>query len=550
MVFDDAGVEAPIVKLPTADQTDLTSGITEKSRGAPALECAAVFLLSLGLMLWIQFVSPAIIGNDAYYHIRWSRMLRASLFSRAPHLPAFTWLPLTVLRASEFVDQHFLFHVALMPFTLGDLRIGAKLAAPLFAALGMTSLFALLVIYQVRHRWLWLLPLLVGSEQFLYRMSMTRAPSLSLVILAAGVYLLLERKFVLLAALAFVFVWLYNMFPLIVAFAVAYAVAAWLAGRRIDLGPLYATAIGTALGLLINPYFPKDFLLFAHHARMLLADTATIDVGGEWYPFETWELLTQNGLILLLALAALLALDLPSFLRPAGAGDTRSARDEGTARGSMRSQDRRPLFFLLVAAGLLFMGLRWKRFVEYWPPFLVLFAAFTFDAEQTEWPLSLRPRAIAAVLGVMMAAIGVWNVRGARAELRDTDDPNAMRGAAAWLAGHTPAGSIVFNVDWAEFPELFYYDQHNVYVSGLDPRYLYDAQPDLWKVYDSITDGTEKHAAPLIRQRFGAEYVVARSDSTDFLNAAKASGDFDTVYSDDHAAVLHVRSLEDVKPGG
>ena len=116
-----------------------------------------------------------------------------------------------------------------------------------------------------------------------------------------------------------------------------------------------------------------------------------------------------------------------------------------------------------------------------------------------------------------------------------------MRGASAWLADHTPAGSLIFNADWAEFPELFYYNQRNVYVTGLDPRYLYDAQPELWKVYDGIIEGQEKHPGPIIRERFGAEYVVARSDSTDFLNAANASGDFETVYSDANASVLHVR---------
>ncbi len=472
-------------------------------------------------MLWIQFANPAIVGNDAYYHIRWSRMLRASIFSQA-RLPAFTYLPLTVLRASDFVDQHFLFHVALMPFTFGNLRIGAKLAAPLFAALAIASLFALLAVYRVRYRWLWLLPLAVGSEPFLYRMSMTRAPSLSLVILAGGVYLILQRKFVPLTGLTFVFVWLYNMFPLIVAIALAYATAVWLAERRIDLRAFYATATGAALGLLINPYVPKDLLLIAHHVHMLLVETASIDVGSEWYPFDTWELLTGSALIFALCLVALLAFD---FRR--------------------RRQDCRPLFFLLVAAGLLLMGLRWRRFVEYWPPFAVLFAAFTLDGEWPDWLSDISPwpgsSVASAILVVVMAAIGVVNVRGARAEVREIDDPNAMRGAATWLQEHTPAGSIVFNVDWAEFTELFYYDQHNVYASGLDPRYLYDAQPDLWKVYDSITEGTEPHPGPLIRQRFAAEYVVARSDSTDFLDAAKASGDFDTVFSDDYAVVLRVR---------
>src|SRR5580658_10296499 len=112
-----------------------------RSRGAAALECTAAFLLSLGLMLWIQFAGPAIVGNDAYYHIRWSRILRTS----APHLPPFIWLPLTVLRAPSFVDQHFLFHVLLMPFTFGDLRLGAKLAAPFFSAIAIATIFGLLV---------------------------------------------------------------------------------------------------------------------------------------------------------------------------------------------------------------------------------------------------------------------------------------------------------------------------------------------------------------------------------------------------------------------
>ena len=113
---------------------------------------------------------------------------------------------------------------------------------------------------------------------------MTRAPSLSLVLLAVGVYLILERRWVSLAVLTFVFVWLYNMFPLIVVFAFAYAVTVWLSERRIDLAALYATSIGAALGLLINPYFPKDLLLIFHHVHMLLAETVAIDVGGEWYP--------------------------------------------------------------------------------------------------------------------------------------------------------------------------------------------------------------------------------------------------------------------------
>jgi hypothetical protein len=160
---------------------------------------------------------------------------------------------------------------------------------------------------------------------------------------------------------------------------------------------------------------------------------------------------------------------------------------------------------------------------------------------RTEFPRRVPVRLGMAALLAVLGAIAILNVRAARAEIRDIRDPFAMHGVSAWLAAHTPTGSLVFNTDWVEFPELFYYNQCNIYVTGLDPRYLSDSQPELWKLYDRITQGLEKHPGPIIRERFGTEYVVARNDSTDFLDAAKSSGDFDTVYSDAYASVLRVR---------
>src|SRR3989442_1476121 len=204
------------------------------------LEIAAGLALILAVMGWIEFGGPAILDNDGYYHIRWAAMLRENW----PHLPAFKALPLTSLNEESYVDHHYLFHVLLIPFTLGDLRIGAKLAAVVFSSLGIVSLFGLLAVYRVRYRWLWLAPLFAGSEHFLYRMSMTRAPALSLALLGVGTYLILKRKHLGLGMLSFVFVWSYSLFPLILVFALAYSVAVYLSERRIDLWGAVASFLG------------------------------------------------------------------------------------------------------------------------------------------------------------------------------------------------------------------------------------------------------------------------------------------------------------------
>src|SRR5947208_13263295 len=44
-----------------------------------------------------------------------------------------------------------------------------------------------------------------------------------------------------------------------------------------------------------------------------------------------------------------------------------------------RERAERPLFFLILSTSLLLMTARWKRFAEYFPPFAILFAAFTLE---------------------------------------------------------------------------------------------------------------------------------------------------------------------------
>src|SRR5215831_593675 len=302
--------------------TGFAAGILRGPRSR-AIQMVAAFVFICAVMFRIEFAGPAILDNDGYYHIRWSKMLRES----APHLPKFTNLPLTSLSEDRYVDHHFLFHVLLIPFTFGDLRVGAKLAAVLFSTLGMAMCFWLLVAYRVRFRWFWLLPLVASSEPFLYRMAMTRDPSLSLLVLALGCYTILERRWLILAVVGFVFVWLYSLFPLLLALAAAYTIALYVGKRRIDLRAPLAAGAGIATGLIVNPYFPKNITLFVEHLKMKLSSSYAVDVGVEWYPYDTWVILGGSAVAFAIFVAALLAFDFRN-----------------------RSEDIKPLFFLIVSS--------------------------------------------------------------------------------------------------------------------------------------------------------------------------------------------------------
>jgi hypothetical protein len=211
--------------------------------------------------------------------------------------------------------------------------------------------------------------------------------------------------------------------------------------------------------------------------------------------------------------------------------------------------------------------------VEYWPPFAVMFAAFalhpwlegarsTFTQLPADMLDELQPfldRAEAApvhketdlkelvrtiVVSFVALLLGVVLFLNLRATTRDiaASEPHSFyKAGAEWMRTNVPAGQMIFNTDWDDFPRLFYYDPSHIYITGLDPTYLYDKDPALSQLYDRITLGKEEDPGPLIRDRFGARYVFTDNSHEDFFDNAQDSGWFQIVYEDRDCTILWIR---------
>ena len=477
-----------------------------------------IFLLFLIGMAFIQFATPDLPDNDGFYHIKLAWLMRTEGLK-----PDFPWLPLTILNEREFYDHHFLFHVLLMPFTFGDLRVGAKLAAVFCASLAFLAIWFLLQRQGVPFAWLWALALLGISDAFLYRMSITRAQSLSLAILALATLWLLEGKHRLLALLAFVYVWTYDAYPLILVLAVLYVLAVALIERRLDFRPLLYVAAGLLLGLILNPYFPADLIFSYRHMLPKLTLASSIGVGNEWYPYETSTLL-RNSLPALIALVSgIVAL--------------------GISGRKMETRTAFGLFLALVFALMLFQA---RRFVEYFPPFALIFAAFAWtpllapeidpDSSTSSPPRRWAPFLLSVAVVLSIAG----SVPRARDALRTSKPYDLYAGASAWMVEHTPAGSRVFQTDWDDFPRLFFYNTHNTYLVGLDPTYLQLYDANLFTLWVEITQGKVINLAQTILDRFGARYIQSDLQHTAFIQAAARDPALKEVYRDSQAVIYEI----------
>ena len=475
----------------------------------------AVFVALFAYFLSIQLASPRLACIDVFFHIRYADLLRHRGFIRD-----FPWMQFAVFR-EHWVDQHFLFHLLLIPFTLfGNLLLGAKVAASTFAAAALTAFTVFLRRRRVPYPVFWLLLLLASSAAFLYRMNMVRGQSLAIVGFLVFLDALLERRARLAFATAFAFVWLYQLFPLFILLAVAVALAGLRDRPRPDLRAPGFGLLGLAAGLIVNPFFPWNLVFLYQHAVVKVLNRANLGVGGEWEPFDSWSIVTGNIPVYVALGAALLAL----LVRPGRA-----------SRTSLALAGPAALFFL--------MHLRSRRFIEYWPPFALLFAASVL-ADLLPWDAVRRARGFRPAAAVLVLILGWQAARNQRTAIGDLDSnllPDRYRGGAEWLAAHSQPGEVVFTTDWDDFAELFFYNQKNTYLVGLDPTFMLLHDRTLFYEWDQIANGRLGLAAPVIARDFRSRFVFTDHAHEAFIKLADRDPAYSRAYLDQDCAIYEIR---------
>lgn len=485
---------------------------------ASALVFSIVLLILFSL---VQFGSAGLVGTDGYYHARMGWLIREDGLK-----PPFIWLPLTILNESAFYDHHLLYHLYLSFFSGVDpaldggqsLTLGAKLASIILPSLAFLAIWWLLRSLDVRWAAIWTLGLFAVSEAFLYRLSMPRAQAASLLVLVLGLYCLFQRRYWLLMPLGFVYVWLYDAFPLLLVFGAIYLVATWMTERRIEWKAAVFPAVGVALGLLINPYFPENLAFITSHLLPKIGDAGT-RLGNEWYPYETWTLVENSGF----ALAAM----------------TIGALAWGWRKERM---NRVTLTVFLVTILFAVMLFRSRRFVEYFPAFALIFAVLSLAPLFEKWFVDRRKREKLApgILLVILAIPIALTLSQAREAVGRSKPADLYTEAATWLHENTPPGSLIFQTDWDDFTRLFFYSTTNVYTIGLDPTYmeLYDA--DLFSEWRQITRGEIEQPGQIMHDRFGASYVFSDLKHKDFIDVAAGDPLLEELYRDEYAVIYSV----------
>lgn len=489
----------------------LRDGKEGESKKAFTLLKIGLLIILLSIIFWrIQFSVPWLIGYDGYFHIKLSKLYREEGL-----LKSLPWLEFTIYK-DYFRDHHLLFHYLLIPFTIWDMMFSGKIAVVIFDVIAGIVLYLIMGQFGVRMSSLWTLIAMLSSNAFLFRISLLRVQSIVLSALLIGFFLFSRKKKVLIFIFSTAIVWLYDAFPLILLMAIIFSVSEWLIEKRLDhLNFLFCLA-GIITGLTINPYFPENIQFFVYNiSRTIFFNVNNVNLGSEWKPYNTWVFLNNSLPAFVLLLLTILAL--PFF---------KGVSKEGYSA------------FLLNFL-FLFMTFKSRRFIEYWPVFAVFSSALIIGKNMK------RNFFIPIVL--LLILLSIFNIKNAIHDIRSSINPLNYKGSATWLMNSSSEGDVVFNADWDDFPFLFFYNEKNHYIVGLDPMFMYTYDKDKYRLYQAITEGRVMNPGRLIRREFNARFVFLDRFHPELYKTLKDDPSVKEVFEDKGGIVFEITEISETK---
>lgn len=479
------------------------------------LHAPLVFIAAFAFIYPVQFSTTSIPGFDGYYHIKFAAITAAQGL-----ITDFPWFPYSFWN-DHFADHHFLYHIFLIPFTFYDLIFGAKLSTVFFFSVVAVVFYELLVKSRIPCPWIWVVVLAIASHIFLYRMCLPRASVIALSFLFLGQYFILGKNRKWLFVLSVLFVWLYGGFTIFILLAFFMLLSQWLLEKQSDYKTMFAILAGIAVGLITHPYFPENLILV--YTQTFAAGISRVVVGGgEWYPYKFGEWIEAHiwiSLLLLFALGVFIAAkEKPRF-------DT--------------------LGWLLFFVATFIMTLNSRRFIEYLIPAMVMASASLFRDATFRWR-EIVPREwivpALSIVAILLLLFGVHQVEAVEKKLKGSSRESARyKQAALWIKEHGPA-TTVFNTDWDDFPELFFYNAQSGYVAGLDPAFLYLYNKEMYQKWIEIGNGKIKEDPyPILKNLFKTQFLFTDTAHTAFIDLMEGNPRIGLVYMDSDTRIYALK---------
>ncbi len=520
----------------------------KKLFGHTVVQCllvfGVVFVAFAPLHIQQSFQDP-----DSFYHARISTLMNSGPVTQFP------WLPFTTL-SDTFADHHLLYHIILIPFvSFLDPLVGISLATLLFASLFCMLFFLFLKkllsnvcsphIFSWAAVWLFLL---LSHSLFAFRLNLAKVPVFSLILLIIFLWALYAMRRPLIFLFSFLYVWAYAAWPIVLILTACTSLAQSITtAKKVFYPPawhvVWISGIGVLLGLSIHPSFPSNLGFYWIQIGLIgfLEPTTAATAVNEWSSFG-FTIIPRLAISLILFILASVALFIPST-------------DSWFLKNSSPLPRWYQYFLWFSCSVFLLLSFKAIRHTEYFIPLSFLFSGsilipLVAKHSPAKWLFILLQNIRSsqqknATLTILLVLF-IPCVIGANLITLYTPGKGIsftkFKNANEWLIKNTQKNSIIFHDRWDDFPMLFYYNQHNRYISGLHPSFLGIKDTNMLWDYHLIMEGL---VPPTIHTKFfgsfQTEVIFVNTSNKKLISSLTNSPGFQKVYEDNDAHIYKKR---------
>ncbi len=496
-----------------------------------------LFLTVFSYFLWLNN-SASFVDPDSFYHAK-----IIDLIKQDGIIKDFPYLPFTTL-SDIYIDHHLLYHLILLPlvFFIPSL-LAVKFGAAFFAALTILTFQWLLDKFKIKYSFVYTL-ILLFAHQFIFRINLAKVPSLSLIVLFFFIYLLFSYKQKWswpLFILSFAYVWLYGGWPIMLGIGGVYWLAVlihnYLKHKKIvlNLKLISNFILGLIAGLILNPYFPTNLKFYYQQTFQIgiVNYKDIVDVGGEWYGLNIFDLIGYEVLVFILLIFSLLIF----FIY-------------------FKKHSPHNWTLFLVTFIFFILTLKSQRNVEYFIPFSLLFSAFIISPVLTPKNILIYKKKVPALIPqfkiisyILLALFAFYlpimfsaNFKGLKENLTKNYNFNQLAGISHWLKTNTQPNTIIFHDKWDDWPVLFYHNTHNRYIIGLDPTFMYFKDKRLYWEWKNISlNRTQARICQKVKDKFTSHHIFVKIDNQDLKDNLDLDTNCQLVYQDQDGWIYQIK---------
>ena len=448
-----------------------------------SLFTALILILGITALFFVQFSTPTLYDADGYLHIRMAEFLR----DLGPRYN-FHWARFSTFNGN-FADKDFLYHVILIPFTFfKNIFSGVKIAAFIFACLLFLGFYHILRKYVDKTILPFLILCFFFSSHFLQAISSPRPLTIVILINLLAVHLIINKKYAWLFLTALCYSLIHVTSPLIILYAFIIEIIRHFDKKEIYPKTILLSFLGVLAGFLVHPNFPNNFLVFYLNSILVpiyTIKTGVLELGAEFFPLNTREYLLQYPVIII-GLISILYMAISKMPKP-------------------RFETK---VFLVLAAIFFTLSFTCQRYLSH--GYLIMLMAFACYVSDSLKPKNSFGKITLAAASLLIILLSVNSFNGVRYNALVARVINGHYEAAGrWMEKNIPKGELIFHANWSDSQYFIGLNPKDDYFVTLDPVYMYNKNPELYKIYRDVSFGNMPDPYTVLKNTFNVKYGYA-----------------------------------------